>query len=64
VTRKVYSFVPKQDWSRRWSDEQLYEKYNISAAERTFIERVVRPMDLSADPFVEQSAGEVEDDDE
>ncbi len=47
TTRKVYSFVPTQDWKRRWTDEALYAKYGLSASEIAFIEKVVRPMDLS-----------------
>ena len=49
TTRKVYTFVPTQDWTRRWTDEDLYEKYGISADEITFIEKVVRPMNLVGD---------------
>lgn len=47
VTSKVYTFVPTQEWTRRWTDEDLYTKYGISASEIAFIEKVVRPMDLS-----------------
>ena len=47
ITRKVYTFVPTQDWNRKWTDEDLYAKYDISASEIAFIEKVVRPMDLS-----------------
>ena len=47
TTRKVYSFVPVQEWTRRWTDEDLYAKYGISAREIAFIEKVVRPMDDS-----------------
>ena len=47
VTRKVYSFVPIQKWTRRWTDESLYAKYGISESEIAFIEKVIRPMDLS-----------------
>lgn len=47
TTRKVYTFVPTQDWNRKWTDEDLYAKYDISASEIAFIEKVVRPMDLS-----------------
>lgn len=50
TTRKVYSFVPTQKWTRRWTDEDLYAKYGISAGEIEFIEKVVRPMDLGGDP--------------
>ncbi len=49
TTRKVYTFVPIQDWTRNWTDEDLYAKYGISADEIAFIEKVVRPMDLSGD---------------
>jgi site-specific DNA-methyltransferase (adenine-specific) len=52
TTRKVYSFVPTQKWTRRWTDEDLYAKYGISAREIAFIEKVVRPMDLSGDSAV------------
>lgn len=47
TTRKVYTFVPTQKWTRRWTDEDLYAKYGISESEIAFIEKVVRPMDLS-----------------
>ena len=46
TTRKVYTFVPTQEWTRRWTDEDLYAKYGISASEIAFIEKIVRPMDL------------------
>ena len=47
TTRKVYTFVPIQDWTKRWTDEMLYAKYGISDDEIAFIEKLVRPMDLS-----------------
>ncbi len=46
TTRKVYTFVPTQEWTRRWTDEDLYAKYGITASETAFIEKVVRPMNL------------------
>jgi Eco57I restriction-modification methylase len=49
TTRKVYTFVPKQEWTKRWTDEELYAKYGITASEIDFIEKVVRPMDLTTD---------------
>lgn len=45
VTRKVYSFVPLQPWTQKWTDEDLYKKYALTEDEVAFIERVVRPMD-------------------
>ena len=47
TTRKVYSFVPTQKWTRRWTDKDLYAKYGISGSEIAFIEKFIRPMDLS-----------------
>jgi hypothetical protein len=44
TTRKVYTFVPKQDWSKTWTDDELYAKYNLSIEEIGFIEKVVRPL--------------------
>lgn len=48
TTRKVYSFVPIQEWTRQWTDEDLYAKYGISDTEVAFIEKIVRPMDSGA----------------
>ncbi len=47
TTRKVYKFVPTQEWTKRWTEEDLYAKYNLTASEIAFTERVVRPMELS-----------------
>ena len=47
TTRKVYTFVPTQKWTKLWTDKDLYAKYGLTAAEIAFIETVVRPMDLS-----------------
>jgi site-specific DNA-methyltransferase (adenine-specific) len=49
TTRKVYTFVPTQAWAKKWTDEDLYAKYGISKSEIAFIEKVVRPMDLTND---------------
>jgi len=46
TTRKVYSFVPIQKWTRRWTDEDLYAKYGLTAKEIAFVEKLVRPMNL------------------
>ncbi len=41
---EVYRFVPLQDFSEAWDDEKLYAKYGITAAERKFIESMIKPM--------------------
>ncbi|MBA3350889.1 MAG: Eco57I restriction-modification methylase domain-containing protein [Blastocatellia bacterium] len=46
TTRKVYTFVPTQKWTRQWTDEALYKKYDITASEIAFIEKVVRPLNV------------------
>ena len=49
-------------WTRRWTDEDLYAKYGISQSEIEFIEKVVRPMELTSDLFGDVAIGESEDD--
>ena len=44
--KKVYSFVPLQDFSRPWTDADLYAKYNLTEKEISLIESMIRPMDL------------------
>ena len=45
--RGVYQFVPIQDFTHKWTDEMLYEKYNFSDDEINLIENAIRPMELS-----------------
>ena len=45
ATSKVYKFVPMQDFSKPWTDEELYKKYDLTKEEIDFIESMVRPMD-------------------
>lgn len=44
ATKSVYTFVPMQDFSQSWTDEKLYEKYQITAREIEFINSMIRPM--------------------
>lgn len=46
TTRRVYTFVPTQNWTKKWTDEDLYAKYGITEEEIAFIETFVRAMDL------------------
>ncbi|MFN9114615.1 MAG: restriction endonuclease, partial [Bacteroidota bacterium] len=45
ATQTVYTFVPRQDFSRAWTDERLRIKYGISDKEWDFVERMIRPME-------------------
>ena len=42
---KVYSFVPLQDFSKPWTDEELYKKYKFTQEEIDFIESMIHPME-------------------
>ena len=46
ATSKVYQLVPVQDFSKSWTDEELYQKYKINSTEIAFIESMVRSMDV------------------
>ena len=43
--RGVYQLVPQQDFSKPWTDEELYEKYNLTQEEIDFIESMIKPME-------------------
>lgn len=45
ITQKVYGFVPIQDFSKLWTDQELYQKYNITAEEIEFINSLVKPLE-------------------
>lgn len=49
ASQKVYEFVPMQDFSKPWTDEELYAKYGLTDEEIAFIESMIRPMDLGGD---------------
>ena len=41
-----FAFVPMQDFSKPWTDAELYQKYGLTAEEIAYIEKMVRPMEL------------------
>ena len=45
LTKNTFSFVPLQDFSKPWTDVELYAKYGITDDEITFIDSLIRPMD-------------------
>lgn len=61
TTRKVYTFVPTQAWTKLWTDKDLYAKYGLNDEEVAFIEKVVRPMEVTSNLFGEISVDEVGD---
>jgi site-specific DNA-methyltransferase (adenine-specific) len=47
ITRGSFLFVPIEDFSKPWTDEQLYKKYGLDQDEIGFIESMIRPMSPS-----------------
>lgn len=45
VTRECFSFVPQQDFSKPWTDAELYKKYNLTDDEIDYIESMIKPME-------------------
>jgi hypothetical protein len=45
INKDVFMFVPMQDFSKPWTDEELYEKYDLTEDEIKFIESMIKPME-------------------
>ena len=45
ITRSSFSFVPLQDFTKSWTDEELYTKYGLTDEEIQFIESMIKPME-------------------
>ena len=46
ITRDCFQFVPVQDFSKSWTDEDLYKKYGLSDEEINFIDSMIKPMSM------------------
>lgn len=49
LSKIVFPFVPLQDFSKPWTDEELYAKYGLSQEEIDFIESMIKPMETGGD---------------
>lgn len=45
ATSKTYRFVPLLDFSKKWTDQELYSAFGLNQDEITFIEESIQPMD-------------------
>lgn len=45
ITKGCFAFVPQQDFSKPWTDEELYAKYGLTKEEIAFIESMIKPME-------------------
>jgi len=43
LTKDKFCFLPVQDWSKQWTDQDLFNKYKLSQEEIDFIESMIRP---------------------
>ena len=46
ATSKTFTFVPTQNFSRSWTDAELYAKYGLTEEEIAFIESMIKPMEI------------------
>lgn len=44
MTKATYCFVPVQNFTRQWSDEDLCQKYDITPEEFEYINSIIKPM--------------------
>ena len=45
ITKDSFAFVPIQDFSKPWTDEELYKKYGLNENEIAFIESMIKPLE-------------------
>jgi site-specific DNA-methyltransferase (adenine-specific) len=47
ATRSTYTWVPRQEWNRTWTDDVLYKKYGLTKDDIAFVESRIRPMEAN-----------------
>lgn len=47
ITPDRFRFVPRVDFSRPWTDEDLYERFELDADERDYIEATIKPRSIN-----------------
>lgn len=47
ISKGSFAFVPVQNLELVWTDVELYKKYGITKDEQLFIEKMIRPMNLT-----------------
>ena len=45
ISKQTFMFLPMQDFSSSWTDEELYRKYGLTDDEIEFIESMIKPME-------------------
>lgn len=49
ISTQNFAFVPFLDYSKKWTDKELYNRYNLTEEEMNYVESLIRPMDLGGD---------------
>lgn len=49
LSKLVFAFVPMQDFSKPWTDEELYAKYDLTDEEIAFVESMIKPMETDGE---------------
>ena len=44
LSKASFAFVPCQDFTRKWTDKQLFEKYDLSSEEVNYIQGMIKEM--------------------
>lgn len=44
LSKASFAFVPCQDFTRKWTDKQLFEKYGLSSEEVNYIQGMIKEM--------------------
>jgi len=47
ITKDTYAFVPILDMTKRWTDEKLYARYQLTKEDIEFVESKIRPMEMN-----------------
>lgn len=42
LSKQVFTFVPMQDFSKTWTDAELYRKYNLTDSEMMFVDKTIK----------------------
>ncbi len=46
ATQKVYKFAPLMDFTQKWTDQALYKHFDLTQAQITHIEKMIKPMEI------------------
>ena len=45
ISKEKFAFIPIVDFSKKWTDDELYKKYNLTNKEIETIESMIKPME-------------------